>query len=240
MSRPPLRSIALVSATVLLAAAAIAGSWTGPLAPSFWFWVSVCLVGEGMWVRLPVGKVTVSMASCFHFAALLLLPVGQAMLVTAATGLIAETFFMRKPSIRAIFNGAQAALAVGAASFVLSLFGADSPNPSAPLLHLQLLPLLIAAATYFAVNSGAVSIAVAVHERVSTVWAWRANFGTGYELLSNATLFALGTLLAANCVTLGLTATALILFPVLVAYHGYRDHTQSRVEEQREIEQKAA
>ena len=38
------------------------------------FWLAACVAGEFLWVRLPVGSATISMAACFNFAALLVLP----------------------------------------------------------------------------------------------------------------------------------------------------------------------
>lgn len=240
MSTLPSRTFAFVAGVVILAICAITTSWSGPLHAEFWFWLGACLVGELLSVKLPVGEVSVSMASTFDFAALLVLPRGHAMAVAAISSLVAQRFFMRKPTIRAVFNGAQASLTVGAASWVLSRLGAVSHDPTDLLLRLQLLPLLAAAATYFVVNSGAVSLAVAVHERIPIPWAWRANFGSRYELLSNGALFSLGTLLASHYAVNGIAATALIVFPVLVAYYGYRHYARARMSELDRSEREAA
>src|SRR5947208_1766834 len=112
-----IRTSLLVGATVLLAAAATWKSWTAVSLPAFAFWLVACTAGELLWVRLPFGAATISMASCFDFAALLVLPRGEAMLITALATVAAELGVMRKPPVRALYNGAQTALAVWAASW---------------------------------------------------------------------------------------------------------------------------
>lgn len=221
--RIPLRIYALVVSTVALAAFWTASGWTGRPAASFWFWLGACLVGELLWIRLPVGRATVSMASCVHFAALLVLPCPQAMLIAAVTGPVAEALFMRKPLIRAFFNGGQATLAVGCASWMLGMLGGSASSPAQ-------IALAVAAVVYFVVNTGMVSVAVALNERIPFAWAWRANFGTRHELISNGALFSLGALLASHYAAHGIGGTLLVILPLLVAHEGYRRCVESRAE----------
>ena len=233
------RVLPFVVGTVALAALTTASTWTGPVAAAFWFWLAACLVGELMWVRLSVGRVTVSMASCFHFASLLSLPVGQAMLAAALSGVLAEAVFVRKPLIRALFNGAQAALSVGAASVTLTLLSRVHP-PGQPIVDFGLPAMIAAAAIYALVNSGLVSLAVALHERIALAHAWRANFGTRYEALSNGALFSLGALLAGTAARQGIAGALLIILPLLIAFDGYRRYAGSRAVEESPSVAKAA
>ena len=86
----------------------------------------------------------------------------------------------------------------------------------------QLLPFILAAAAYFVINTGAVSLAVGMSEGVAPIDAWRRNFGHRYELLSSSALFSLGTLLASHYSAEGLGSTLLLVFPVVLAHQGYR------------------
>ncbi len=230
--RPPVALF--VAATVAIAIAAIARSWTGTPAPGFWFWFGACALGELLWVRMPAGNVTVSMASSFHFAAIVLLPAEQAMLACLLSGPLVEALVVRKPAIRAVFNGGQAALAAGGASWVLARVAGTRP-PGDPLADFGLLAIAAAAAAYFAINSGFVSAAVALHERISFARAWRVNFGTGYELLSNGALFSLGALLAGMAALHGVFGAVLVILPLLVAFQGYRWHVRSRSAAEEEV-----
>jgi hypothetical protein len=196
-------------------------AWPGPATPDFWIWFAMCLAGELLWVRLPVGQATVSMASCFQFAALLLLPRGHAMALAGLSTVLAESTVMRKAPLRSVYNGAQAALSVGAAGLALAAFE-GAKNVTDMVYGFQPLPLLAAALLYFAINTGTVSLAVSVSERISPWRAWRTNFGNRYELLSNGTLFSLGALLASHYATNGVKGTLLVVFPILVAHESYR------------------
>ena len=91
---------AFVLGTMLLAGAAIGVGWSGAPDVRFWFWLGACALGELLWVRLPVGGATVSMALACNFAAMLLLPPGHAMLAIAFSTLLVEAIVMRKPALR--------------------------------------------------------------------------------------------------------------------------------------------
>src|SRR5437867_2078857 len=114
----PARGLALAALSVTLAVIATAASWTRPPGSELGFWVAACFAGELLWVRLPLGRATLSMASACNFAALLLLPRAEAMLAAAGASLVAELLVMRKPPARLLFNAGQTALAVGAAGLV--------------------------------------------------------------------------------------------------------------------------
>jgi hypothetical protein len=230
---PSLRVLVLVAATAALAAVVLVASWRTPLSHHFWFWFAACLVGEMLWVRLPVGRATASMASCFHFAAMLVLPAGQAVAIAATTGLAAELGFVRKPAVRALFNASQSALAVAAASACLVALGtpAAARDPLATLagpISGHPLRLLAAAAAYFLINKGAVTTAIAVHDRLRWTQVWSANFGGAYELLANGALFSLGALLASHYAASGIGGTLLIGLPLIAVHEGYRRHAQRK------------
>ncbi|TMA24169.1 MAG: hypothetical protein E6J87_24325 [Deltaproteobacteria bacterium] len=121
-------------------------------------------------MRLPFGRATLSMASTCNFAALILLPRAEAMLAAAGASLVAELLVMRKPPARLLFNAGQTALAVGAAGLVYHTLAGATASPAAVLLAKGLWPILAAAAAYAAVNTGSVSLAIGVAERVAP---WR-------------------------------------------------------------------
>lgn len=215
-ARIPLRVIALVGVTVVLATVATIAGWGAPLEGAFWFWLAACFVSELVWVRLPVGQATVSMASCFQFAALLLLPRGQVMLIAAISSVVAESLVMRKPPLRALFNAGQSALAVGAAAAVLTLL-APGVEVRELVYGARLLPLMAAATVYFVVNTGSVALAIALSERVPIVTAWLRNFGRLRHLLINTALYTLGALLASHYANNGMVGTTLVTTPLVIA-----------------------
>jgi hypothetical protein len=223
-----LRSLALTSLAAAGALALGAAAWSEPPLVRLALWALACLASEVLWVRLPVGRATVSMASCTHFAALIILPRAEAMIAAAVASAIGEAAFQRKPPIRVAFNAAQTALAVGTASWAFHALAGDRVSLAAMLAELRFVPLIVAGVAYFAVNTGAVSLAIALAERTSPWRAWKANFGSGYELLSNGALFSLGALVAFHHEAHGWGATLLALLPLLVAYEGYRRYVRAR------------
>ena len=237
MNRVPTRVLVLVVTTITLGTIATAASWGGPAAAIPWYWLAVCFTAELLWVKLPLGRSCVTMASAAHFAALLVLPRGEAMLATALSGLMAEFLVLRKPAHRALFNTSQATLAVGAASLTLAALGGALPaSGSIP----NLLALAAGGLVYFAVNTGAVSAAIALDQRVGFAGAWRTNFGTREELVSNGALFSLGAMVAALHPVSGFPAVVLALLPMLVTWQAYRSYHEARAEKRREEVREAA
>jgi hypothetical protein len=239
MTPIPKRVLVFVLATVTAATWALAVGWPGHLTPALAFWLAACLFGELLWVRMPVGASTVSMASATQFAALLVLPPGHAMLVAAASVVIAELWFMRKPVLRALFNGAQCVLTVGAAACAIAWLG-EALRGAPVAFALPLITFTAGAVVYFVVNTVAVSAAIAVAERIPPMEAWLGNFGSRYEVLSNGALFCMGAMLAQLYASGGALATVVIVMPLLVAYEGYVRHTAKRMPVSTESQRQAA
>jgi len=218
-ARPKQRlSQILVLGTMVLAGIAIRAAWSGTLDTRFWFWLGACALGELMWVRLPVGGATVSMALACNFAAMLLLPPGHAMLAIACSTLLVEAIVMRKPALRFCFNAAQSALAAGGG--ILAMYLASGGRlPPMHTLDLRLLSAVVLAALgYATINTGAVSLAIALHERRHLVGVWRANFGTDRAVLSGLAHYSLGSLLAAIYVLAGPEGAMLVALPLFVIH----------------------
>ena len=205
-----------------LGALATAACWSPPSAPTLLGWTMACLACEAMWVRLPVGGATLSMASCTQFAALELLPPGAAMLVAAVSTAAAEHLFMRKPLRRVLYNAGQVALAVGGAAWALSHVARAAPLSMTT--GREWAALALAGVVYFAINSGAVTLAVHVADHVPLRRAWRTNFGNRFEVLSSGALISLGALLADQYRRGGVAAALTVTLPVVLAFLAYREH----------------
>jgi hypothetical protein len=215
---------AAVAVTSLAAAAALAMHGHDGFSRAFWFWAGLCILGESMWVRLPMGDATLTMAITFDFAAMLLLPTGQALAAIALSTLVGEALFMRKAPLRLLFNASQSVLAALAGITLWHALGGGA----ARMIGIQSLPACAAAAAaYTAVNTLAVSIMVAIEHRLPLGRVWRTNFGNAYELLSNGALFSLGAVLAIMVAQAGIEMVTLFAMPLLLAWISYR-HFLSR------------
>jgi hypothetical protein len=220
-----IRTTALVAVIVALATVALARAWPDHPGRAFWFWLAACAAGEALWVRLPFGGATLSMASCFNFAALLVLPVGEAMLATALSTFVMELALMRKPVVRALFNAAQTLLAIAAGAAAFAALAGGSRDLVALLSHLRLLPFIAAGGAYYAVNRGLVVLAIAWSAGIPLGEAWRRNFGSAYEGLSSGAVFSLGALLATHYAGIGMVGTLLVALPLVLACDGLRRYT---------------
>jgi hypothetical protein len=175
-----------------------------------------------MWVKLPIGGATLSMASCFNYAALLVLPRGEALVATVLATILGEAVALRKPPVRVIFNSSHTTLAVAAGSWVFGRLAGGADSLVTLLAEMRLLPFLLSGLAYYAVNRVAVVLAVASCERLSPLEAWRRNFGTGYEALSAGAIFSLGALLATHYQGIGMVGTLLVALPLMLACDGLR------------------
>jgi hypothetical protein len=220
--RPGRREVLLVSCAVLGALSALA--FAGPIHPGLplVFWFGACVIGERLWVRLPLGGATISMAGCFNFAATLLLSRTDAMVAIAVSTVVSERWFMRKPAHRVIFNASQSMLASAAASALLAALLPAGSTVTGALVRFEPAPILVAAIAYAVVNTGSVALAVALCERLSPWSAWARLFGNGLNLSIEGASLSLGVLVAVHVTQAGLTATALALCPLVVAHQAYR------------------
>jgi diguanylate cyclase (GGDEF)-like protein len=142
--------------TSAAAVVALAGFWTSSnwsltdSDPAFWLFAAFVVLGELLPIQVPRrhtdDKVTISTA--FAFALLLSFGVGPAMVVYAG-GWIVAAFWERAALTKGFFNAAQYILSVAAAAVVLGLAGHPAPVTD---VGGALLPILLAAAVWFAVN----------------------------------------------------------------------------------------
>ena len=192
------------------------------------FWLIACVAGELLWVRLPVGSATISMASCFNFAALLVLAPREAMPVAGLATVIADLAVMRKSPVRALFNAGHTVLAVALARWCFDAAGGRGVTLIDLVSGLHFLPFLAAGLAYYAVNRGAVVVVVSLAEVTRLSNAWRRNFGSVYDLLSTGAAFSLGALLATHYASIGMVGTLFVALPLVLACDGYRRFARDR------------
>ncbi len=221
------RRIAL--ATLVAVAVIVAMTWTAHgwnprsslAGGAFYFWLALCVGAECLWIRTPSGRSTISMASCAHFAALLVLSRSEAMAVAALASLVAERAVLRKPWIRTIYNAAQVACAVGVSNVAFFALGGSRSHVIQLMASGRYLPFLVAGLIYFTLNHGATTAAVSLDSGRAPWTVWRSDFGTRYEIFSSATLFSLGVLLAMQYQLGGVWGVIPLVLPVVLAKDGY-------------------
>jgi hypothetical protein len=131
------------------------------------------------------------------------------------TALLASIWPHRRPFHRVIFNAAQSTLAAGAALTTLAMFAPHEAK--VPLLdqYTNWPGLFAGGATFFAVNSGLVAMAIALGTGRSFWSTWHENFGYAFELATSAAQVSLAGFLLIAYQQMGPMAVAAVL-PVLV------------------------
>ena len=140
-------------------------------------WLAAMLVVSLFKLRLPLGRgeATMSMAYVIDFAVLVTAGAGLAMVIAAA-GVLVQCLVRvrrRQPWYRTAFSVAAVVLAVQTAGWVWSALGGTMAVPG---LLTTIVPLALAAAAYFAVNTGLVAAAIAVSTSQAPVRTWQDDF----------------------------------------------------------------
>jgi len=152
---------------------------------------------------------------CFAFAIMLAWGVGPAIAVQAAAVVVASWRMGHRPW-RAVFNIAQYALALAAAGLVTRAAGEDAftATGGSPT-WIDVVAVAAAAAAWFAVKYGTVTVAVRLHSGV----AWWAVFrqGLAFELISTGALLLLGPVLVAAAHA-SAALVPLVLVPLFAVY----------------------
>ena len=218
--RMPPAAQAFAAAVIAAGLWAVVASGLPTRDPRFWYWAAACTVGEMLWLRLPLGRATMSMGSTANFAALLVLPTPLAIPAATLASFTAERAVMRKPLLRALFNAAGTALAVGATGMVLQLM---APH-GAFALHgdRMLIALATAAAAYYVFNRSLVTAVLALDGALPMALVWRRNFGISRDLLPSGAALSLGVLLAELHEHAGPVALVFVLLPALVVFQAQR------------------
>ena len=153
-------AVVMFGGTAMLVLGFTAG-FDGPVDPGqAALFAALALLAEMLPIRLLRGfELNVSLT--FVFALLLAAGPGPALVVAAGAGLIAD-LFQRKPLWRGLFNGLQAALALGAGASVLALLDPDGYT-RAYASPRDFPPIIVAALVLFIVNHLAVAGALALH-----------------------------------------------------------------------------
>lgn len=175
------------------------------------------ILAETFSLRIPGGTLGSSVAFVPFFASVALFEHPWPMLVAGITALVVDTLVRRKEAIRVFFNVAQFMLAVGLSGLVYHALGGQSGTQS---YNVPILPFLGMVFTYFAVNTGTVSVAVALSNGVSARETWDrivARYAT-WDLV--ASLLAL--LLVFVYVQLQIVGLVLVILPLFFVRHMYQ------------------
>jgi putative nucleotidyltransferase with HDIG domain len=185
----------------------------------------LCFISEAYYFRLRVGRTETQSSVAFipYIASFLLLSSGWASLVTGASMLGVEFGVRRKPSVKIIFNTAQIVVSIGLASRVFEALG-GVPSIDLGAYRTSVQAIAASIATYFFINSTAVSLAVSLDlgEPLSAAWVRIAGASLLYDLFSSP----LGALLAYFYMRFQIPGIVYLVLPILFVRHIYQVNLQ--------------
>jgi putative nucleotidyltransferase with HDIG domain len=139
------------------------------------------------------------------------------MAIAGLTGLVVDSLVRKKEAIRTFFNVAQFMLGIGLSGLVYRTLGGHVGTDS---FNVSLVPFLGMVLTYFAVNTGTVSVAVALSNGLSARETWHRIVGRYaiWDLVSSL----LALLLVFVYVQLQIVGLVLVILPLFFVRHMYQ------------------
>jgi signal transduction histidine kinase len=199
-------------------------------------WLLICVLSDMMWQHTVSGEGTWSLSSTAMLSSVVLWGPRPAIWITAAATLIAEVFVLRKPLIRAAFNGAQIALTMAVAGLMFVALGgpaaglaAHPPAPPATGAALQLVPPVVALfAGYLLVNRALVAVAVAWSTERPYMRVLREDWFYAARLLADLSAFTLSPLMVVGFLSIGYVGVVLFYAPLFMIFESDRRYVELR------------
>lgn len=191
-------------------------------------WIAVCVLSEMMMVPTISGEGTTSMASTANLAIAMLWGQGPSMWIAALSTLLAERVVVRrrKPWVRAIFNAAQTAITLWAATWTFALLGGPRngfQNAGVPagttLAALKLaVPVLGLAVAYLLVSRALVSVAVAWSTDRRFIRVLREDWLHAERIIEDTAAFLLAPLMVISFRAIHYFGVGLFYAPLYMIY----------------------
>lgn len=186
-------------------------------------WVVLLAVTELTPVKLPRGGF-MTVSSAFDYAAIVLFGPFVTAILDLVSGVVAHGLARPRPLERVFFNLATCVLAAFSANWVYRTLG--GPPGAIAIDPRGLLAFAGLGTTYFAVNTGLVSLVLGVERGMSPIRIWQANYA--WTLRHLAAFLPLGALVALGYRPGGPLALGLVLLPLFLSRHALRLYLEMR------------
>ncbi len=170
-------------------------------------------------IPLPRGGASVTVTSALDFAAILIFGPAVACWFGVVSDLLTNVAVKRNPLYKVAFNLGQIVLSIGGAGVVYQALG-GKVGPAFELDGTQILPLVAAPLTYFFLNTGLISFAIGLKDRISAFRIWQTNFQ--WEILHVMFFLPFGILLSLVHLRIGPVGVALFLIPLFLARFSFK------------------
>jgi len=231
-ARPYVLAVLIAGCVVL--AVSVAELATRPPSMQFWILVGLTLMSGTAVLKIPTTSVNFSISDVFTLTSAVVFGPAAATVAVALESLLMSARVVRTGLTveRILFNAAAPPLAMwlsartffwlsGLQPLATQAFGPDAVGPW----------LLLFAAQYFFLNTFAVAVAIALHERGNAIAIWRAHFR---HLWLTFVAGAVGAVFVVFALQFGAYGIVVLSFPLLLAvilHYAYR-HATGRMAEQ--------
>src|SRR4029453_7478435 len=178
------------------------------------------LLAESFSNKRPSNNARISVSEAFVFAAVLLFGPSAATIIVTLDAIILSSWASRRrhSKVRAAFNICAAATAIWVAAHLFRMLLPHTP--SSPRLEEILLPVAVLSASYFAINSFFIAIAISAEKSVSPIEIWKQNFAwVGLNYLGGASV---AMLLVTYRQKIDFTALSVIVPILAITYLTFR------------------
>jgi putative nucleotidyltransferase with HDIG domain len=208
--------------------------WDQPPPMQWWVLVALTLVSGSAVLKIPSVPVNFSISDVFTLTSAVVFGPAAGTAIVAFDSLVISTCLARSglPVERILFNAAAPPVAMWLSASTFFHASGMQPLYGQPLALEIVGPwLLVFAALYFCLNTLAIAVAIALHERVSAFGIWRAHFQNLWFTFIGG---ALGAAFVVFALQLGRYGIVVLSFPLLLAlilHFAYR-HATGRVDDQ--------
>jgi putative nucleotidyltransferase with HDIG domain len=226
----------VITAGTIMLADSVLQLMAHPPGSNWWLLLGLTLLSGSAVLKIPSASVNFSISDVFTLtSAVVFGPAAGA--VTVAVDCLAISYRLRRadvplPAERLFFNAVAPPLAMWLAAHLFFITAGIDPWQTRMLTLETTAPaLLLTAGAYFLLNTFAVALAVALHERVSVVAIWTAHLQSLWVSFLGGAVGAGFVVLALEHGKYGITVLGLPLLLALILHFAYRNAT-GRVEDQ--------
>ena len=220
--------LATVVAGCIVLSHSVSVLWAMDLPLQWWALLTLTLIGGSAVLKIPSVPVNFSISDVFTLTAAVVFGPAAGTVMVAADSLVISAFLMRNglPFERILFNAAAPPAAMWLSAHVYFFASGLQPLSVQPLGLDVVGPwLFVFAGLYFLLNTSAIAVAIALHQRVDALRIWRTHFQNLWHTFIGGGLGAGFVVFALQFGNYGVIILAIPLLLALILHFAYRNAT---------------
>ena len=220
--------LATVVAGCIVLSHSVSVLWAMDLPLQWWALLALTLIGGSAVLKIPSVPVNFSISDVFTLTAAVVFGPAAGTVMVAADSLVISAFLMRNglPFERILFNAAAPPAAMWLSAHVYFFASGLRPLSVQPLGLDVVGPwLFVFAGLYFLLNTSAIAVAIALHQRVNALQIWRTHFQNLWHTFIGGGLGAAFVVFALQFGNYGVIILAIPLLLAVILHFAYRNAT---------------